>query len=161
MFHSPSMWSRKAKGMALFGGSGDSKDKLMVAGLIVVIVAAGFALAMSIFGSKDKHTRIDKYGLRCINPKCNHEWVMSAEEFNKPTGQAPDPREADSARVTLCPKCGQKSGYRMSQCPKCEAFYVDNQLKQRMGQKPEEPEKCPKCGVVFGDWWKAHPVPRR
>jgi hypothetical protein len=157
MLHSLLTRGPKAKGMALIGGSGESKDKWMVVALVVIIVLAGFALAMSIFSKGGRPKGPSEYTIKCVNPQCNNEWVLTKEQFNNTDSTVQGPMAMESVRTFVCPKCNQKTGFREAQCPACGKYYLPNQAKTMARMKTEEPEKCPNCGVVFAEWWAKHP----
>ena len=99
MLHAPFTSDLRVKRMALMGGSGDTKDKLMVVGLVVIIALAGFALAMSIFKKDKKTVGPDKYTMLCTNQQCKNEWVMTREEVNKSQAASPTPMEMEWAML--------------------------------------------------------------
>ena len=131
------------------GGSGDTKDKLLVGALGLVIVVAIVGLVWSIVGRPDKYKPDipNSFHLGCI--VCDNEWDITQDQYYARM------REMGEREVTLprflCPKCQDKrmTGFVMSQCPypDCQKWYFPNNILRLAGKPTTEPPQCPHCGM--------------
>jgi hypothetical protein len=128
------------------GGSGDTKDKLLIGGLGLVIVAAIVGLVWSITGKHDIGPKIpDSFHLGCI--ACNKEWDISKDDYYARMRELGE--HETGIPNFLCPFCkdARKTGFVMSQCPyaDCGKYYFSNQVLRFIGKPTTEPQMCPVC----------------
>lgn len=155
-------------GRKLDMGGGDSKDKMMVGILVIVIVAAIGALIWSISTKKEAGRAGEDTIGRCVDPACdsrvpmtNSEWgeLVKAIDDNNPQML----RGMNPVRV-MCPEC-ENPKYTLIKsmtCPQCgEMFVAPGQLygAQRTLKFPAtRPTSsrviCPECNVDVSDYWR-------
>lgn len=135
------------KRLNLGAGGGGKKDVLIMVVLGAIILGALVLAVMAMIGGgKETTAKAGPQRFYCL--ECEHEWELTAEELREqmrgPIGQI----------HFKCPKCGQeddeeKTGVRMTKCPKCDKWFVPDYLKT--GQPMEGPPGrqkiiCPECG---------------
>jgi ribosomal protein L40E len=118
------------------------KKMIMVAIIVVCIVAAVVITVATRSGSTGGIESInirEMVWLKCRNPKCENEWQMGKRAYFEYLEKHRDPTVMAAAPI-VCPKCGEKSGYRAEKCEKCGFVF-------ERGSVPNEvADKCPKCG---------------
>jgi hypothetical protein len=130
------------------GGSGDTKDKLLVGGLAVVIVGAIVGLVYSIVSKPTVGSEIPtSFHLGCF--ACNNEWEITKDEYYQHMREMGERAVSMTPRF-VCPKCKdpRQTGFVMSQCPypACQKWYFSNTILKLVGKPTTEPPKCPYCG---------------
>ena len=149
MLHGFSGGSRRARFFAGGSGGGDSKDKLLIGALVVVIAIAIGAAVMS-FIPKSRGVKVNEFHFKCRKPDCNNEWVWTRAEYRTANedmwGEQGATGEGDD--YVLCPKCqwgkgsqGRWSGVHMRKCPypECGKYYIPPRMLK------QDPRLCPHC----------------
>jgi hypothetical protein len=137
------------------GGGGDTKDKLLVGGLGVVIVVALVALVWSIVGKSGPTGPAvpDMFHLGCISPACGHEWEVTKDQFYARIREMGE-REISMPRFK-CPKCNDArfTGFVMNQCPypTCQKWFFENRVLKFAQRPTTEPQMCPYCKQNIAD----------
>jgi len=150
-------------------GSGDSKDKMMVGALVIVIVAAIAVLIWSISTKRPSGREGEDTIAQCVDPDCgyreemtNEQWGERVVEFEQAHPQLI--RGMQPLRLE-CPKCHNPkyTFVKGMTCPACgEMFVSPNQLARarRATGFPATPHRgpilCPKCGVDVEEYWATH-----
>ena len=144
--------------LGLSGSTGDRKMEFLMIGVLgLIIVGALVITAVSVFGG-DKRQAGGDAETRYHCEACGHEWARSMDEL--------DPEEAtmrEGACKLKCPNCGEQEGLPMTQCPKCDKWYVSPQIRSmaeyrmspdgpRPGAEPA-PDVCPHCGTNRTQWF--------
>ena len=146
-------------GRKLDMGGGDSRDKLMVGGLIVVIIGALAVLVWSVMGGDEEGRGAQQTLLQCADPACANEVRMTNEEWGEAIA-AMDPQLVKSMGNNprlMCPKC-QNPKYSLAKgmtCPKCGDSFVAPMVmyavRRALGIPATPPPRgatitCPYCG---------------
>ena len=153
----------KVAGRKLDLSTGDpTKDKLLMGGLIVVIIAAVGAMVWSL-------TRGDKGGggdgvitkdvaLICVNPKCSYTDDMNRQDYYQKLNDELTFEELHGMNPprTACSDCNHpgKSVVQGIYCPNCRKGFVNPEVlfnvRRQLGfpaQPPAPKLMCPHCGT--------------
>lgn len=144
-------------------GGGDTKDKMMILGLLGIVVIAIVFLVLSIAGGKDKGRLGEQVLIRCVDPDCDYQEKMTQREWgNLVTAMDEQTVRAMNPIRVLCPKCKNPkyTWVASMKCPQCGHLFVTDKLmwQARMAvgirtKRPTGPVICPKCGVDVVDYW--------
>lgn len=166
--------SSRVTGRKLDFSTGDpTKDKLIMGGAVVVIIAAFAFMVWSLMGGDEKSygERVigDKVALVCVNPDCNYKDTRGREAYAQKIKDELTWEESRSMIPvrTKCPDCGKQSVIKGRICPECgELFATPQQLfnaRRSMGlpakaPPPDEAEDviCPECGTDLNKYWAEH-----
>ncbi|MFQ6048642.1 MAG: hypothetical protein ACE5K7_04690, partial [Phycisphaerae bacterium] len=102
-----------------------------VGAAVLVVLGLIHAATPTLPGGPGRPATTGSFQVQCTNEACNYRWTIKRD------------LEFDGWPVT-CPRCGQKSGYRLLRCPNpdCGRWVVP--LVEPSGRR-----KCPKCGTVW------------
>jgi len=117
-----------------------SKKLVLVVVIVVCLGAAGVITFMQRSGGRDLSAFAGKkILLKCNNPDCGNMWEMDKKEYYEYVESHVDP-QTHLADGVVCPKCGEKSGYRAVKCPKCGKVFFYGSVQS------EYKDTCPDCG---------------
>jgi ribosomal protein L40E len=121
----------------------EGKKKIIMIVVIVVCIAAAVIITVATHsGSSAGGIESIKRGtamvwVKCRNPKCENTWQMDKRDYFEYIEKN---RSGMKVPGIVCPKCGEKDGYRAEKCEKCEFIF-------ERGSVPNDiPDRCPKCG---------------
>jgi ribosomal protein L40E len=117
------------------------KKTIMIVVIVVCIVAAVIITVATQSGSSTGGIESIKPGtamlwIKCRNPKCENAWQMDKRAYFEYIEKY---RVGMTVPAIVCPKCGEKQGYRAEKCGKCEFIF------ERVAAN-DLPDRCPKCG---------------
>jgi len=132
------------------------KDKLMVGGLALLVVAVAVAVFFSIAGSGRIRPGADEMTFICADANCGHVWTMNHEQRQAALAKNPRAPVTDELPRFRCPKCNKASGFQAAVCPSCGKAFVPNVVKRHLRRPVKWPERCPHCGTDIVQWHKDH-----
>jgi len=140
------------KRLDLGAGGGGKKDVLIMVVLGAIILGALVLAVMAMLGSgKDEPGKAGPQRYQCL--ECEWEWEPTEEELKE---QRQGPMMAERRIKCTNPECTreddeEKTGVRMTKCPKCGKWFVPEYLKkdiEEMGPPGQARIICPdpECG---------------
>jgi ribosomal protein L40E len=120
----------------------EGKKKMIMIGVIVVCIVAAVIITVathsgSSTGGVDSIKRGEMIWIKCRDPKCENAWQMDKRDYYEYIEKY---RVGMVVPGIVCPKCGEKNGYRAEKCGKCEFVFERGSVPNAL------PDKCPKCG---------------
>jgi ssDNA-binding Zn-finger/Zn-ribbon topoisomerase 1 len=119
----------------------EGKKKMIMIGVIVVCIVAAVIITVATYSTSPGGIESIKRGtamfwVKCRNPKCENTWQMDKRDYFDYIEKY---RAGMTVPAIVCPKCGEKSGYRAEKCGKCEFVF-------ERGSVPNDvADRCPKC----------------
>ncbi|MFW6154641.1 MAG: hypothetical protein ACOC95_05445 [Planctomycetota bacterium] len=160
----------KVGGRTLDFSTGDpTKDKLLMAGLVVVIIVAIAFMAWSLTGGKEKtlaeRVITKDVALICINPECSYETQMNRQDYYQKLEDELtfEERHGMTPVRTMCPECNHpgKTVVQGVVCPNCKKAFVNPEAlfnaSRALGfpaKRPTSPRLiCPHCDTDIQKYW--------
>jgi ribosomal protein L40E len=117
------------------------KKIIMIVVIVACIVAAVVITVATHSGSSTGGVDSIKRGtamlwIKCRSPKCENTWQMDKRDYFEYIEKY---RMGMTVPGVVCPKCGDKSGYRAEKCEKCGFIFERDSVPNDLA------DRCPKC----------------
>jgi len=120
----------------------NAKKTLLIVLAVACLATAGIITYKTMGGGTAPGQPIGKMWVKCNNPKCGHEYEISAQEYNTFVMNNGGPRQfmMSSAVPMKCPKCGEESAFKAEKCAKCGKIFFLGTVEGKAQ------DTCPGCG---------------
>jgi predicted RNA-binding Zn-ribbon protein involved in translation (DUF1610 family) len=119
----------------------EGKKKMIMVAIIVVCIVVAVIVTLATrtgpSGGIDSIPEGQMIWLICREPNCGNTWQMDLREYHQYLDKY---RDGMIAPGVICPKCGEKSGYRAIKCEKCGNVF------EKVAALDDFSDRCPKCG---------------
>ncbi len=121
----------------------NAKKILLIVVAVACIAAAGIITYKTMGGGTTAAGQpTGKVWVKCNNPKCGHEYEISAKEYTDFMMSNGGPRQfmMSGAVPMKCPKCNEDSVFKAMKCEKCGKVFFPGTVEGKAE------DTCPGCG---------------
>ena len=126
----------------------NAKKMLLIVVAVACIAAAGIIVYKTMGGGGTAPSQpTGKVWVKCNNPKCGHEYEISAQEYNTFVMNNGGPRQfmMSGAVPMKCSKCNEESTFKAMKCEKCGKVFFPGTVADKVE------DTCPGCGYSPSD----------